>query len=210
VREYATGDSMRHIHWKASAHEDTLLVKKFQPAIALNVMVVLDLARAAYDHVPRGVIGYSEWAISVAGSVAAYLTRQRQPVGLVSNGYDPRTGATALPVPAHHGQGQLMSVLDLLARVELQKEGPELAAWLPGQITDLAWGATLIVVTPLITHDLLWVLHGAHRRGSRVVVLACAPQSDHQVMRARADQLGIVVHRAIWEDDLKRVAEGMM
>ena len=31
VREYATGDSLRHIHWKASAHEDTLLVKKFQP-----------------------------------------------------------------------------------------------------------------------------------------------------------------------------------
>ncbi len=207
VREYATGDSLRHIHWKASAHEDTLLVKKFQPAIALNVVIALDLDRGAYDHVQRGMIGYSEWAISVAGSVAAYLTRQRQPVGLVSNGYDPRAEATASPVPAHHGQGQLMNVLDLLARVELHTEGPQLAAWLPRQITDLAWGATLIVVTPRITDELLWVLHGTHRRGSRVVILACAPQPDHREMQAKADQLGVVVHRTIWEDDLKRVAE---
>ena len=100
-----------------------------------------------------------------------------------------------------------MNVLDLLARVELHTEGPQLAAWLPSQITDLAWGATLIVVTPRITDELLWVLHGTHRRGSRVVILACAPQPDHREMQAKADQLGVVVHRTIWEDDLKRVAE---
>ena len=48
VSAYASGDSMRRIHWKASAHEDSLLVKKFQPAIALNVTIILDLNRTAY------------------------------------------------------------------------------------------------------------------------------------------------------------------
>jgi uncharacterized protein (DUF58 family) len=83
VRDYVTGDSLRYVHWKASAHEDSLLVKKFQPAIALDVTIALDLNRAAYEPTGRGIIGYSEWAITVAASLASYVVDQRQPVGLI-------------------------------------------------------------------------------------------------------------------------------
>ncbi len=206
VRDYVTGDSLRHIHWKASAHEDTLLVKKFQPAIALNVTVVLDMARHSYDHVRRGIFGYSEWSVTVAASVATYITQQRQPVGLISNGRDPRAGATATAVPAQQGQGHLMNVLDLLARIELNDDTPALAPWLPRQISDLSWGGTLVVVTPQVSDELLWTLHEAYRRGASVVVLVCAPQPDMRSVRARAGQLGIRVHRTIWTDDLKQMA----
>ena len=58
VRAYAPGDSQRRIHWKASAHTDELLVKKFAPAIGLNVVVVLDMNRAF-----RGVIRVSDQPI---------------------------------------------------------------------------------------------------------------------------------------------------
>ncbi len=80
VREYMSGDSQRRIHWKASAHEDTLLVKKFQPAIALNVSIVLDLNSLNYPI--SSAIGSSEWGIIVAASLASYVAGQRQPVGL--------------------------------------------------------------------------------------------------------------------------------
>ncbi|NJN84155.1 MAG: DUF58 domain-containing protein [Caldilineaceae bacterium] len=86
VRGYETGDSLRRIHWKASAHEDTLLVKKFQPAIALNVTIVLDLNRNAYPY--ASVIGASEWAISVAASIASHFIKRRQPIGMLCNGID--------------------------------------------------------------------------------------------------------------------------
>lgn len=88
VREYTAGDSMRSVHWKASAREGDLVVKKFQPAIDLNVVLVLDLNKNAYPI--NQAVGASEWAIVVAASLASHvITEQRQSVGLISNGQDP-------------------------------------------------------------------------------------------------------------------------
>lgn len=203
VRDYVTGDSLRHVHWKASAHEDTLLVKKFQPAIALNVTVVLDLNQTAYEYTGKGMMGYSEWAISVAASMASYVTDQRQPVGLLCNGHDPMTQATARPIPTHHGAGQLMNILSLLARIEMRPTEQTLATWLPAQLAAIPWGATLILVTPLLDNATLWLLHGSYRRGSNVLALLCAPQPDYLSVRAQAKRLGVTVHRTIWEQDLE-------
>lgn len=204
VRNYSSGDNQRTIHWKASAHEDTLLVKKFQPAIALNVMVVLDVNRKAYPY--REEMGLSEWAIVVAASVASYLIGQRQAVGLLTNGLD---SVTATPTPTlapRNGQGQLMNILSALARVEMHEHPLTLAEWLPSQITDLEWGVTLIVVTPEVTEALLWVLHSAYRRGSNVIALVCSAQPEFNLMQGRAKQLGVTMHKTVWEKDLQGLA----
>jgi uncharacterized protein (DUF58 family) len=203
VRAYASGDSMRRIHWKASAHEDALLVKKFQPAIALNVTIVLDLNRAAYP--PNGAIGASEWAIVAAASVASYVVGQRQPIGLISNGLDSVSEAVTQPIPMRQGQGQLITMLTALARVQLHDFGQALAEWLPRRIADLEWGATLVVVTPHLDEKALWTLHEAYRRGSNVVVLVVAPQASFDRIRAQGEKLGVQIHRAVWEKDLHAI-----
>lgn len=205
VREYMSGDSQRRIHWKASAHEDRLLVKKFQPAISLNVAIVLDLNRQAYPI--SGAIGSSEWAIVVAASIASHVVSQRQPVGLISNGLDSLSGEMTLPIPARQGQGHLTTLLTALARVQLVERDQTLAEWLPRQIADLEWGATLIVVTPKLEEDELWVLHNAYRRGSNAIALVCAPQPNFAKIRAQGERLHVLVHRTIWERDLHDLAE---
>jgi uncharacterized protein (DUF58 family) len=200
VREYISGDSQRRIHWKASAHENTLLVKKFQPAIALNVAVVLDLDKNAYP--TSGAISASEWAIIIAASLASYVTGQRQPVGLLSNGVDSVTNTPVRPIPTRQGQNHLMAILTALARIQMQEAEERLATWLPRQITDLEWGTTLIVVTPQLDEATIWTLHNAYRRGSNVLVLVCAAQPNFEALRAQADRLNVTVHRTIWEKDL--------
>lgn len=203
VRAYASGDSMRRIHWKASAHEDSLLVKKFQPAIALNVTIILDLNREAYPL--NGAIGASEWAIVAAASVASYVVGQRQPIGLISNGLDSVSEKTAQPIPMRQGQGQLISILTALARIQLHDFDQTLAEWLPRRIADLEWGATLVVITPHLDEKALWTLHEAYRRGSNVVVLVVTAQTNFDLLRAQGDKLGVHVHRTIWEKDLHAV-----
>jgi uncharacterized protein (DUF58 family) len=203
VRAYASGDSMRRIHWKASAHEDALLVKKFQPAIALNVTIILDLNREAYPL--NGSIGASEWAIVVAASIASYVVGQRQPIGLITNGLDSVSEKVAQPIPMRQGQGQLITILTALARIQLHDFGQELSGWLPRRIADLEWGATLVVVAPQLDEKSLWTLHEAYRRGSNVVVLIVAPQSNFDRMRAQGEKLGVQIHRAMWEQDLHAV-----
>lgn len=204
VRSYTNGDNQRSIHWKASAHEDTLLVKKFQPAIALNVVIVLDLNRRAYPY--REEAGLSEWAVVVAASVASNLIEQRQAVGLLTNGLDAPTEQLMAPLPARTGQGHLMNILTQLARVEMHEYDLSLAEWLPSRIADLEWGATIITVTPQVDEQLLWVLHGAYRRGSNVIGLVCSAQQEFALAQSRGKRLGVTLHKTVWTKDLQQLA----
>lgn len=200
VRDYVNGDNQRSIHWKASAHEGTLLVKKFQPAIALNVMVVLNLNRNDYPY--RGELSYSEWGIVVAASIAKHMIDQRQAVGLITNGLDAPTEEPAAPITARNGQGHLMSILSALARVNMRPIETELAAWLPSQLVEMEWGATVVLVTPKLEGADLWALHQTYRRGSNVIVLVCAPQPDLEMIQSQGKRLGVQIYKTVWEKDL--------
>ena len=205
VRAYRSGDTLRSVHWKATAHTDALLVKKMDPSKAVPVTIVLDLDRNAYPG--RSAIGSSEWAIVMAASVAAHMIGQRQPVGLHTNGRDPLADSPALPVPQRSGQGHLMALLSLLARVQMQPCDATFADWLPAQVSNVPWGSTLLVVTPQLNERSLWVLHAAYRRGTSVLALICAQQPDFRLMQARGQRLGVEIRSVIWESDLKEWAQ---
>ncbi len=200
VRAYTAGDSLRRIHWKASAHANELLVKKLQPSMAVPVMILLDLDRNSYP--VRSLVGSSEWGITVAASVASGLIAERQAVGLASNGLDALAGVDAAPLPQRTGQEQLMSILSLLARIQVQQANQRLAEWLPQQTASLSWGTTIVLITPQLDEATLWVLHGAYRRGSRVLALVCATQPDFRTYQAQGSRLGVEAHSTIWDSDL--------
>ncbi len=233
VRPYESGDSMRNIHWRASAHEGTLLVKKFQPSMALTTTVVLDLDRSAFPY--REEYSGSEWAVVLAASVASHVAEQRQEVGFISNGEDPRSGAEVLAVPSRNGRGHLMGILEILARIQMRDmrkaedessnrngrapakapaENAEeeawrspiaLPTWLPRRVAHLSWGSTLVVVTPRLTEELVWLLHGMYRRGLNVYVLVCTLQPQFKRIQEQAEALGITSHQTIWESDLLKL-----
>ncbi len=205
VRAYTAGDSLRRIHWKASAHANELLVKKLQPSMAVPIVILLDLDRESYG--VRSLVGSSEWGITVAASVASALIGERQAVGLASNGLDALAGATAAPLPQRTGQEQLMTILSLLARIQVQAAEMRLAEWLPRQTATLPWGTTVVLVAPQLDEASLWVLHGVFRRGSRVLVLVCATQPDLRTLQAQGARLGVEVHSTIWDSDLHGLAE---
>jgi hypothetical protein len=140
-----------------------------------------------------------------AASVASYVVGQRQPVGLISNGLDSVTNQVTQPIPMRQGAGQLISILTALARIQLHDFDQELGEWLPRRIADLEWGATLVVIAPLIDDKTLWTLHEAYRRGSNVVVLVVTPQLNFDQLRAQGEKLGVRLYRTVWEKDLHAV-----
>ncbi len=218
VRPYDSGDSMRHIHWRASAHESTLLVKKFQPSIALDTTVVLDLNDDAFPDRER--YSASEWAIVVTASLASHLAEHRQSVGLFSNGWDPVSEREVQPIHSQTGRGHLMAILEMLARIQVRKALPEngthppgeapnvaIETWLLNHATSLTWGTTLIVVTPRLSEPLLWSLHSLYRRGITVLVLVCVHHADFKATSVQAEALGITAHEVIWESDLAHLQQ---
>ena len=126
-RDYIAGDSLRRVDWKASAAVGRLQVKQFEPSIALQTSIFLNLNTDEYDLHTR--FDSTELAIVVAASIASWVAQHKQAVGLATNGLDPltalKTGASvrmkdlpiAKPVPSRKGQAHLMRILDILARV---------------------------------------------------------------------------------------------
>lgn len=70
VREYASGDSLRHIHWKSSARQGRLIVKEYQQEFRPAAGLVVALFPPASGDPDRNSL---EDGLRAAASIAAYL-----------------------------------------------------------------------------------------------------------------------------------------
>ena len=212
VRKYQDGDNLRRIHWKASAHADTLLVKQFSPSISLESMVLLNLNGRDYHR--QRIYSASEWAIVVAASVATYLESMRQAVGLATNGSDPLSstetsapGGTTHPaaIPPRPGRQHLMKALETLARVEVADHDESFVHWAQSSAVSLAWGTTVLVITPLADETVCQGFHRLTRAGMNVVLLVTEPCVNFGLVRERARRLGLRAYQMASEEDLTRL-----
>jgi uncharacterized protein (DUF58 family) len=201
VRDYKPGDPIRSVNWKCSARAGHLMVKKFEPAVSLTTVIALDMNTAGYTRQVQ--YAASEWGIVVAASVANYLVGQRQAVGLACNGVDPLTDTTCWTIPPRPGRAHLMKLLEWLARVQLA-ESAGLADWLPSVGLDLAWGTTVVVLTPMGDEVTCRALHRLLRAGLNPVLLIIEPRAQFGVVRERARRLGVAAYQVADEHELRQ------
>jgi uncharacterized protein (DUF58 family) len=199
-RGYLSGDSLRRIDWKASASSGRLQVKLFEPSIALETFVVLNLN--AEDYYYRTRIDSTELAIVIAASVSNWIIGKRQMVGMMVNGHDPLAGdCRPLTIPANKGKRHMMRLLETLARVEMVDQ-PALVPLLQQQRYRLTWGTTLIVITGGLRNGLLAELHQARRSGQNPVVIVAGTDTAEAAIYQHAKILGITVYNIATERDL--------
>ena len=84
VREYATGDAQRHIHWKSTAKTGTLMVRQFEETRRSTISLVLDLNAASYASDDE-----FELAVSTIGSLGVRALRDGRDVQAVTSGEVP-------------------------------------------------------------------------------------------------------------------------
>jgi len=200
-REYISGDSLRRIDWKASASTGRLQVKLFEPSIALETFVVLNLNGEDYYY--RSRVDSTELAIVIAASLSNWIIEKRQIVGMLVNGRDPLT-ADGKPqaIPPHKGKRHLMRLLETLARVEIT-DNSALIPLLQQQRYQLAWGMTLIVITGRADDELLDELYQARRWGQNASLILVGRDAPHEAIRQRAKTFGIPVLPIASESDLR-------
>ena len=188
-RAYTPGDSLRRVDWKSSASSGRLQVKLFEPSIALETFIFLDLNNAGYQ--PRSRIDSSELAIVITASLAAWVTAKHQSLGLLVNGKDP-LGEASRPhaIPPNKGQAHLMRLLEVLARAELL-ETTELAEIVRQQRHHLPWGTSLIVITGQANPELLDELYQARRSGQDPLLVLAGQAGYNPEMNLRAAHYGI-------------------
>ncbi|HET6595219.1 MAG TPA: DUF58 domain-containing protein [Anaerolineales bacterium] len=199
-RGYTSGDSLRRIDWKSSASSGRLQVKVFEPSIALETFLVLNLN--AEDYYYRSRVDSTELAIVIAASVGNWIISKKQMVGMMVNGRDP-LAADGRPqsAPARKGKQHLMRLLETLARVETS-DNAALPPFLQQQRYQLAWGTTLIVITGSANEALLDELYQARRAGQNaILILAGGNPSGEEALR-RAHAFSIPVFSIASERDL--------
>ncbi len=190
-RGYASGDSLRRVDWKSTAVTGKLQVKVFEPSIALETCLILNLN--GDDYYFRGRIDATELAIVTAASVANWIVQNKQMVGMVLNGHDPLTSdGKPQAVPPRKGKPHLMRILETLARVD-RMDGSAFVPLIQQQRFELGWGTTLIVITGSADERLIQELYQARRSGQNAILILIGMDVSEEASRRRAKTFGIPV-----------------
>jgi uncharacterized protein (DUF58 family) len=204
VRSYTPGDNPRHIHWPATATTGQMLVKQFQPAIARDNVIFLDFDRSVYakkSHPDTAI----ELAIVVAASLAHHISSvEKLPVGLTTTALDPLLEKIQpFHLPPAKGQGQLMQILEVLARIQAVDDSQFLSR-LHQAAVHLSWGTTLIIITSHATPALQQTSLLLKRAGFQVTVVLVAPPRYRPELRPEPEsELDSPVFRISRERDIE-------
>lgn len=200
VRNYDTGDSLRRIHWTASAHAGQILVKKYKPAITRETLICLDFDEDSYNI--RHRYAASELAVTAAASIANHIVNHEGlSVGLSTWAHNPAVGQqTLFNLPPRSGQAHLLTLLEALALVRLTKDAAFIDL-LRQQRTTLRWGATMIAITGNKSQELLDTLLYLRQCGLAVALLLVYPGGDSISLD---NPSGIPVYQIWAEADLEK------
>jgi len=167
IREYTPGDRLNAIHWRASAHHDSLLVRLFDSTPASDWWILLDLNARA--QIGEGQNSTLEHAIILTASLADRGLRAGRAVGL---------GAftdNLVWLPPHAGETRRWEILRALA---LASPGARSLAELLAQMhASFKQRTSLIIITPDARADWLAPLIPLRWRGIVPTVLLLDPIS---------------------------------
>jgi uncharacterized protein (DUF58 family) len=174
VRHHQPEDGFKHIHWKATARHQELQVKVYEPTTTFNLIVFLNVATLP-KHWQGTIPPLLERAISVAASIASYGVEQRYTVGLLANGCLPMSDQPIKVLPSR-SPNQLTRILEALAAVTSFATS-SIEDLLAAESPKLSWGATLVVVSAVITDELLSTMLRLRDAGRRLVLVSLADEA---------------------------------
>jgi uncharacterized protein (DUF58 family) len=201
MRDYRPGDSMRRIHWRATARSGKIQVKLFEPSVLTGILLAVDMSLSAYPftraHKDK-IDPLLELTVTAAASLSQYVLSGDQSVGLISNGTDAAelypedwSGGTfkrldqALEGTQMHAQVTAYQPVEIVpAKGQWQHErmltalarlipsaSIELADLLVTELPRLPRQLVLMVVTPRIDAALCGALESLKRSGIETGIL---------------------------------------
>ena len=176
VRPYQAQDDLRFVHWKNTARTGGLQTKIFDPSTAPNVVFFANIA--TFEKHWEGVDPILlERLVSVAASMCAFAVENRWLVGLSANGTVYRSDQPLRVLPSRSPQ-QLTRLLEALAGINGIASG-DFESFLLKNGGRLPWGATVVVITAVVTPALEAVFLRLKSTGRKLVLLSLADTPPH-------------------------------
>ena len=181
MREYASGDDVRRIVWRAFARTGRLLVREAEQGVTDKVTILLD--QDVTYHSKGEVSGSFEAGVKVAASLGVRNLKDGFSVLL--------EGSQGHLVPALRGPSSQVPMLDALARVDRVKA--PLGDAIMRIIGDGARNTHVVLITPRLDQGAAARLDLLLQRGTSVLVVALLWGEEAGETLGRASALGAQV-----------------
>jgi len=172
VREYRPEDSFRRVHWPATARTGQLQVKVYQPTSGQVMVVCLNVATFA-RHWEGVYPALLEHLIKMAATLVNQGVEEGYKVGLIANGCLAHADQP-FRIPPGRSPQQLASLLEALAGVTPVVTAP-FERLLLREAPKVPFGATLVILTAVITPELAQALLQLKRHERRITLISLAP-----------------------------------
>ena len=207
VRDYVHGDSLRRVHWKATARALQLQSKVYEATTTYNLVIFLNVM-ANFDAVHGTQPEILELAVCAAASVADWALNENYAVGLYANTlmfmpdeqllFGEKQGETThvdtettlstqlkrrrIHVPPSTSEEQRKRIMDVLARIQ-PFFGSTLEEVVQAERARLPAGATVVVITSIVSDLLLDALTRVRQADHAVTILSVGdtPLPSHLV-----------------------------
>jgi uncharacterized protein (DUF58 family) len=172
IREYSSGDSLKHIHWQTTAHSSKIMVKVFDPdrshSSAKTVWVVLDMCKSA--QAGSGNNSTEEYGITIATSILKKYVESGWPVGFMALAEKPYI--FPLETGSHH-LGQMttaLATMKALGQTSIEQV-------INGESPRFDLNTMLIIITPSWSERLVTPLVQVKGQQGVVVTILLDPGS---------------------------------
>lgn len=169
IRDYHPEDPLRRVHWKATARTQELMVRIWEPSEVRQALIVVNVAtfERYWEGIDRELL---ERVISVAASSAMHVWEAKHMVGIMANAAVPKSDQTVRVMPGR-SPNQMRDILEALAAVTGFALMP-VSRLLAHESPRIPWGATVVVVTAVVSEALLVTLLDLRRVGRRVALVS--------------------------------------
>lgn len=185
IREYRAGDSVRDVHWRATARTGKLQVKVRDYTADPRMMVVLNVQNSEeqwgdlMDYEQEGI----EQGIRIAATLCVRALSAGVEAGFACNGClqgEKGSGRTVM-LPARRSREQADLILTALARLEIHRE-----ATFPTFLDDLTMvsGIDIVLLSTYDSEAIQARVRALRARGNSVTLLALERGRSHAAMGA--------------------------
>ncbi len=191
VRDYEIGDPMKTIDWKATAHTQSLQVRRYEPSTSFTVVLVVAVDTTS-PHWGPYIHKNLERVVTAAASVASYSADRQHTIGMFSNDMPAGTDG-AMTVTPRHGREQVGAVLAALAGLRAYAIKP-MFEYLSENFRRFPFGSTLVVITSFMPPQFVQVIGDLKSHGHKMVVVyvgegSCPKMPDGVILHEIREQL---------------------
>lgn len=168
IREFKPGDSLRYLHWRATARTGKLMVKQLEKFTLSNSTIIL-------DNSPGLILGIGEesnfeYAIKTAATIAERALSRRYHIKFIC--YDDEMNQ----IQSLKAYGKMTPLLDMLAKVKIS-EKIDVEDLLQAGIPEIEKESVAIFVLLTLTQGVTKKIMNLSERGVECVLVLFNPKS---------------------------------